>query len=154
MQFSVPQFVEIEDRIIGPLTLKQFLILLAGGLIGLFFWSIFKAGFIFFLLTLPTGALFVYLAFGRLNGRPVLANIPNFIKFLTTPKVRVFYRSGEKTLVLTKKKPLEELPKQQQEEEAVKSRLKRLAYLLDQKTAEEERLIHSGEIEKQWLNQI
>jgi len=25
MQFQVPQFIEIEDKIFGPLTLKQFL---------------------------------------------------------------------------------------------------------------------------------
>ena len=30
MMFSVPQFIDVEDKIIGPLTLKQF-IYLAGG---------------------------------------------------------------------------------------------------------------------------
>ena len=38
-QFQVPQYINIEDRIIGPLTLKQFLILLATGGVIMFFYS-------------------------------------------------------------------------------------------------------------------
>ena len=31
MQFQVPQFIEIEDKIFGPLTFKQFIYLAGGG---------------------------------------------------------------------------------------------------------------------------
>ncbi|TSC61742.1 MAG: SsrA-binding protein, partial [Parcubacteria group bacterium Athens0416_74] len=31
MQFQVPQFIEVEDKIVGPLTFKQF-VFIAGGL--------------------------------------------------------------------------------------------------------------------------
>ncbi len=107
MQFSVPQFVEIEDKIIGPLTLKQFLILLGGGLIELLYNSVFKTGILFFLLSLPTVVAFVYLAFGRLNGRPVLSALPAILKFFSSPKVWVFERTGDKTLSLVQKKPVQ-----------------------------------------------
>ncbi|TSC80302.1 MAG: hypothetical protein G01um101429_152 [Parcubacteria group bacterium Gr01-1014_29] len=30
-QFQVPQFIEVEDKIFGPLTTKQFFYLLGGG---------------------------------------------------------------------------------------------------------------------------
>jgi len=30
MQFNIPQFIEIKDKIIGPLTMRQFLYILAG----------------------------------------------------------------------------------------------------------------------------
>lgn len=155
MQFSVPQFVEIEDKIIGPLTLKQFLTLLVGGLFGLMYYSIFKTSAIFFLLMLPTIGIFLYLAFGKLNGRAVFSSVPAIIKFLTSPKVRMFSRTGEGNFLIKKKEvsKADELKKKLEPEE-VSSRLKRLAYLLDQKTAEEERLIHSGEMQKKWLNQI
>lgn len=154
MQFSVPQFVEIEDKIIGPLTLKQFLILLGGGLIELLYRSIFNIGILFFLLSLPTVVAFLYLAFGRLNGRPALSSLPALLKFLTAPKVWVFERTGDKTFTMSRKKPAQAETKTATDRGQVTSQLKRLAYLLDQKTAEEERLIHSGEIEKKWLNQI
>ena len=39
MQYPIPQFVEIEDQIIGPLTLKQFFFLLGGGIFLLIAWS-------------------------------------------------------------------------------------------------------------------
>lgn len=154
MQYSVPQFVEVEDKIIGPLTLKQFLILLGGGLIELLLYSIFKGAVaILIFLSLPNVVFFGYLAFGKLNGRPIMSSLPSVARFSKSPKIWVFDRTGEKTISLSRKKtPIEEkltLANPQ----AVGSQLKRLAYLLDQKTAEEDRIIHSGGIEKKWLNQ-
>jgi len=29
-QFTVPQFIDVEDKILGPITIRQFLILLVG----------------------------------------------------------------------------------------------------------------------------
>lgn len=153
MQYSLPQFIEVEDKIIGPLTLKQFLILLGGGLLCLFYWALFNVGTLFFILTLPTIGVFAYIAFGQFNGRPVLANVPGAIKFLSTPRVRLFQRTGERALAIVKKAP----PKVAAPEvptEPLASRLRRLAYLLDQKAAEEERLIKSGQLKEKWLNQI
>lgn len=48
MRYQVPQFIEIEDKIFGPLTLKQFIYLAGGGglsfvvyaLLGSLLWSI------------------------------------------------------------------------------------------------------------------
>ena len=31
-QFVVPQFIEVEDKIFGPVTTRQFVVLLIGGL--------------------------------------------------------------------------------------------------------------------------
>lgn len=153
MQYSVPQFVEIEDRIIGPLTLKQFLVLLGGALLGFMFWSIFGVGALFFIFTLPTAGLFAFLAFGKFNGKSITANLPTFIKFFTTPRYRVFVRGSASTPIVKKETPLHEAAPEPITEER-QSRLKKLAYLLDKKSAEEERLVHSGDLNKQWLNEI
>lgn len=147
MQFSVPQFVEIEDKIFGPLTLKQFLIMVAAGVVCFLFYSIFKLSIVFFVLALPVAGIAAGLAFAKFNGRPVMANIGGFIKFYSTPRIRVFIRSSDKTVAMVKKKPEkpQDLPADQHVDT---SRLKRLAYLLDQKAAEEERLIRgkTGEL--------
>ena len=38
MEYQVPQFIEVEDKIVGPLTLKQFIYIAgAGGLCVVFF---------------------------------------------------------------------------------------------------------------------
>lgn len=145
MQFSVPQFIEVEDKIIGPLTLKQFLIFVFGGLFVFLYWSIFGIGFVFFLLFLPTVGLFVWFALGKFNGLPILTSLPTMVRFFTTPRYRVFRRTGASTLVVKKREA--QTAEQQPEREALApsermSRLHRLAYILDQKAAEEERLIH------------
>jgi hypothetical protein len=69
MRFEVPQFIEIEDRIFGPLTWKQFVYLAGGAGFGviIFFWL----PFIFFIfLAIPVGALAAALAFYPINNRP------------------------------------------------------------------------------------
>ncbi|MDP3740727.1 MAG: hypothetical protein Q8R08_00165, partial [bacterium] len=88
------------------------------------------------------------------NGRPALGSLPAVLKFISAPKIWIFERTGDKTITLSKKKLLTEEKVKRLAPEQVGSQLKRLAYLLDQKSAEEERLIHSGQIDKKWLNQI
>ena len=156
MQYSVPQFVDVEDKIIGPLTLKQFLMLLGGGLVIFMYWSIFDVGVLFFLLALPTAFLFVGLAFGKFNGRPLMVNMVEMAKYFFTPKYRLFHRAGAGAGPMFMKRAPEAKPSRSLGEggEEKSSRLKRLAYLLDQKGAEEERLIHSGKMPQTWLNQV
>lgn len=69
MRFEVPQFIEIEARIFGPLTWRQFLYL--GGGIGMGVVLYLTTNFIVFLLVgLPLGALALALAFYQVNNRP------------------------------------------------------------------------------------
>jgi hypothetical protein len=69
MEYQVPQFIEVEDKIIGPLTLKQF-IYLAGGaglcVICIAYLNIYLG----LLLCVPIVALSVALAFYRVNNKP------------------------------------------------------------------------------------
>jgi hypothetical protein len=70
MRFEVPQFIEIEDKIFGPLTWRQLLYL--GGGIGiavvLFLTGGLSLGFIF--IGLPIAILGLALAFLQVNNRP------------------------------------------------------------------------------------
>src|SRR3989344_162643 len=71
MQYQVPQFIETEDRIIGGvLTLRQFLIIAAGAGVSFLFYFIFDlTGWIFVTILVGAGVLFV--AFIKVNGRPI-----------------------------------------------------------------------------------
>src|SRR3989344_6045666 len=142
MEFSVPQFIEVEDKIIGPLTLKQFLYLLGGALITFALWTILGHGFLFFFIDFFVWAIIAALTFLKFNGRPILANAPSLVRFFLTPKYRVFRRMNDQTVIMSKLEP--EPPAESVEVSGagraeVGSRLKKLAYLLDQKAAEEER---------------
>jgi hypothetical protein len=69
MRFEVPQFIEIEDKIFGPLTWRQFLYI--GGGVGLGVVLFFTTHFLVFLfLGLPLAILAGALAFYPVNNRP------------------------------------------------------------------------------------
>ena len=69
MRFNVPQFIEIEDKIFGPLTWKQFLYV--GGGFGMATVLLMVAPlWIFVLFGLPMGILAGLLAFYKVNNRP------------------------------------------------------------------------------------
>jgi hypothetical protein len=140
MQYAVPQFTDVEDKLIGPLTLKQFLFLLATGGVILFFYSLLQLSIFFFFFAVPVGLVGLGLAFGKFNGRPLYGYLGAMVSFFSRPQVRVFMRE-EPTVFLKKTvapaQPAPVLPNAVEQE----SRLKKLAYLLDQKTKEEEELI-------------
>src|SRR3989344_4163027 len=92
MQFGVPQFTDVEDKLIGPLTLKQFLVLLVTGGLILMFFSLLKLSVFFFFFAIPIGLLGLLMAFGKFNGLPMLSYFPAFISFYLKPQVRVFKR--------------------------------------------------------------
>lgn len=71
LQFQVPQFIEVEDKIFGPLTLKQFLYIAGGGAI-IFLLYTFLPMFLVVLLGAPVAFFFGALAFYKLNGQPFI----------------------------------------------------------------------------------
>ncbi|MDE2100005.1 MAG: PrgI family protein [Patescibacteria group bacterium] len=70
MQFQVPQFIETEDKIIGPLTLRQFSYLAVAGLIVFFAFFVLQTWLWVFVLII-FGSLAATLAFIQINGRPM-----------------------------------------------------------------------------------
>ena len=93
-QFQVPQFIEIEDKIIGPLTLKQFLYLTAGAalLFILYFFLTFVPWFIVALIIAP---LALALAFLKINGRPFIYFLMSAIGFIFKPKLYLWKKREE-----------------------------------------------------------
>lgn len=95
MQFNVPQFIDIEDKIIGPLTLKQFLFLVAGAglLFGLWFFLNLGA---FIILAIPVVAFFGTLAFYKPYGRPFISLVGSWIKYISKPRLYLWKRERKK----------------------------------------------------------
>lgn len=93
MQFQVPQFVDIEDKIIGPLTLKQFLYLM-GGLAALaFLWFYLKLG-LFIIIAIPVALLSLTLAFYKINGRPFIYFLGAFVIYMVKPKLYLWKKDN------------------------------------------------------------
>ena len=69
MQFRVPQFIDMEDKVFGPFTLKQFGYLVGAGGLSFLIWTFIPIHFIAFLIIVPVAGLFLALAFVRYNNR-------------------------------------------------------------------------------------
>ncbi len=81
MRFEVPQFIEIEDKIIGQFTWRQFVYLLGGG--GVAVILLLKTHIIIFILVgLPVAGLAGLLAFYPINNQPFSVFLESIITFL------------------------------------------------------------------------
>ena len=86
MRFEVPQFIEIEDKIFGPFTWKQF-VYLAGG-VGVAVVIFLTTNFFFFVLIgAPIGGLAVLLAFYPVYNRPFADFLESMVFFYNNSRV-------------------------------------------------------------------
>jgi hypothetical protein len=90
MRFQTPQFIDIEDKIFGPLTWKQFLYL-AGG-IGVLMASLtlIESRFIAIILSAPIVGLACALAFLKINNRPFSIYLEALIRYATTSRLYIW----------------------------------------------------------------
>jgi len=89
MQFIVPQFINIESKIIGPITPKQFIILIIT--IGLIFICYKLADFVLFIIEgVIILGLGVVIAFVRVNQQPIYYLFLNMGQGLKRPSLRIW----------------------------------------------------------------
>lgn len=88
-KFIVPQFIDKEDKILGPITVRQFLITLGSVFAGFIEYKIFQFEYFIAiaLLTVGLGAVF---SFVKINGQPFHIFFVNFLQTQTRPKLRVW----------------------------------------------------------------
>ncbi|KKW36865.1 MAG: hypothetical protein UY81_C0011G0020 [Candidatus Giovannonibacteria bacterium GW2011_GWA2_53_7] len=88
-QFVVPQFIDAEDKILGPITVRQFVIMLIAGLFATLAYRLFD--FTLFLLSgVPLVIGSAILAFLKINGVSVHFFILNLIQTFRRPQLRVW----------------------------------------------------------------
>lgn len=131
MQFQVPQNIDMEDKIVGPLTLIQFLYLIIGGIIAYLIFLATKGSYIFWLTGMPIGLFALAMAFLKIQDQPISYFVKAGLIYLSKPKVRIWQRHG---LVLP---VVQNVPKKvktapiQPKKKVEKSELEKLAYMLD-----------------------
>jgi len=93
MRFEVPQFIDIEDKIFGPLTWRQFLYL--GGGVGMAVVIFITTNWIVFLfLGLPIALLALALSFFPVNSRPFSYFLEAIFNYITRQRM-YFWRKKE-----------------------------------------------------------
>lgn len=133
MQFQVPQFIEVEDKVFGPLTFRQFLYLAGGAGLSFLFYV-----YLPFILALPVIAVIVgfaaALTFYKYNGRDFIFFAESVFKYLITKKLYL-WKKTELPITPTQKAPRvgEGLSANLELPRLSESKLKELSWSLDVK---------------------
>jgi PrgI family protein len=94
MRFEVPQFIEVEDKIFGPLSWRQFLYL--GGGIGAAVAMFLMLPFIIFaVLGIPLALLAGALAFYPVNNRPFSFFLEAIVNYATKERLYLWRKKEE-----------------------------------------------------------
>jgi len=86
MQYQVPQFIELEDKIFGPLTLKQFIYLAGAGGVCLIFFTLLPI-YLTIVLSAPVVVFALALAFYQINGRPFIVALEHGMSYFFGSKL-------------------------------------------------------------------
>jgi len=136
MRFTVPQFIEYETKIVGPLTFRQFIYVgIAGAICFFLYFTIGKTNFFLFIVAcLIIGAIAVALAFFQIGGRSLPTIAGNFLRFTLAPKIYI-WKKKEMPITIFRK----EIKKEEKKEElplkiAEKSQLKKIKTEIETRT--------------------
>jgi len=129
MRYQVPQFTDVEDKIFGPLTLKQFVYVAGGVGLGFVLWN-YLPSFLAVPLALAVIGFAVALAFVKINKKPLIVIIEAAFKYFIHSKLYLWSTNHQKTK--KKKKEDASLPSVDLAAPALsENKLKSLAWSLD-----------------------
>jgi len=95
MPYEIPQFIDIEDKIFGPLSLKQFLYLVGGAGLSYLIWV--SMPIFFAILTIiPVLGLSASLAFYKVNNLPFINVLQNAIRYFFNKKLYIWKKEPPK----------------------------------------------------------
>lgn len=148
-QYIVPQFIDVEDKILGPLAVRQFIIILGGiGLIVGAYQLVYKLAnqlgvFLFSAFGIFLGM--IAFAFIKVNGRPFHQFLLNVLQALKNPRMRLWNNEvGERLAYRREPPPPPPIPTKQP---LTQTKLAQLSMLVDTGGAyhDDEELLYWGQ---------
>jgi len=130
MQFNVPQFIDIEDKIVGPLTGKQLGWLAMGAVIALVLWALLNT-VAFYASAVVVALMFGALAFYKPYNQTLLAFIMSSVYYMTRPRIYIWKRLPEDIKPIAKRAKGDEKPYEKKKMSAEKAG--EISKMLDQK---------------------
>jgi hypothetical protein len=127
LRVPVPQFVNVEDKIAGPLTWKQLYWMIAMVGILLLMWGAFSPA-VFFVFGIPVALAFVAFAFYKPWGQPLIQVVWLAIIFVFRPKQYLWKRQN---LKIPHSEPKEPLTQSEESQPIQMKTIKDYAQLLD-----------------------
>lgn len=132
-QIIVPQFLDAEDKIFGPVTVRQFIELIIAGMICFVFYKVFDFS-LFVVASLVVIFLALVIAFAKINGQTFHYFALNFIQTLKSPKLKIWKKkitSAQLMADLKKPKEAKVSPPKAPRQPLTSSRLSELALVID-----------------------
>lgn len=103
MRFTIPQFIEHEAKIIGPLTFKQIIFIGTAGAICIILYFLVPSS-VFWVVCIILGGGGIALAFLKIGGRSLPLTLVNFLKFSVMPKIYIWKKKEQPGIKVYKKK--------------------------------------------------
>lgn len=88
-QYQVPQFITVEDKVIGPFTIKQFLFVGSGVLLIIGAHLLFEP-ILFWPISFVVAGSAAAFAFVKINGQPLFVVVKNFAFYTLRPRLYVW----------------------------------------------------------------
>ncbi|OGI16453.1 MAG: hypothetical protein A3J63_02295 [Candidatus Moranbacteria bacterium RIFCSPHIGHO2_02_FULL_40_12b] len=94
MLYGVPQYIDVEDKLVGPLTARQLGWMIAMG-VAIFLCKVMITGPFFWVIAILVALAFIALAFYRPYGQPLYVFLGHGIGFIFSPKIYIWKRTAE-----------------------------------------------------------
>ena len=134
MEYQVPQFIEVEDKIFGPPTLKQF-IFVAGG-VGICAVLILYLHFFGIILSIPFAALALALAFYKVNNKSFTDIVEAAFNYYFGGRLYLWKKDTAGQNAPQVQTPAPQVQEARQKLELTRGKLHELAWSLDIKDAQ------------------
>ncbi len=134
MEYQVPQFIEVEDKIFGPFTLKQFIYLAGGGGLSAVILLYVRPLFLAFVLVAPIAALSAALAFYRVNNKSFVEVLEAAFNYYTKGRLYLWRKEKKEESASVPQAPTPVVP-ERQKLGLSQRKLQDLAWSLDIKDA-------------------
>lgn len=108
-QFVVPQFLDVETKIIGPITGRQFFILLGTLMASFLVFRLVRSLFLVVVIDVLIIATGVTFAFAKVNGQPFHYIVLNMFQTLRRPMIRVWDKTLSEQELKDRLKPIVEV---------------------------------------------
>lgn len=136
-QYKVPQNVESEDKLLGPLTMKQFIYAIIGLGWGFLIWRILSPGGtaaipVMLLLIVPISGFMLLLAFGKREEQSFENYLIALIRFNVVPRKRIWLKDDYKgEVIIDAPPPPKPVAPSKEDIARVHSRLQQLSLVVD-----------------------
>lgn len=131
-QHKVPQDVEAEDKLLGPLSLRQLIYAVIALMWGAVMWQLFKSFIpLAVVMIAPVSGIFLALAFGRKEGQTFENYFIALVRFRVLPRKRHWMKDTSAVIVREETVKTKKIEMLERDPRQVRGQLQQLAFILE-----------------------